>query len=210
MFRFNFLWVFSGVAVFLITLHAPKARAQETQSSVGNQSRSSFQPTRRTSVSVSYVSWMENVSLQQGSATDTTSATFIGNSISVTEQFFRTRRFGYLVDTSLMLGQADVGGAQNLPYQVGGQSWWGATLSPRANYRLNFYIETSVGAIGLYRNFSFPVVGTTTASSGANFNYGVTGDIRLFLTSHLNARFELGTLLVGANTYWTSGLGYRF
>jgi hypothetical protein len=165
----------------------------------------------RTTVALSYVSWMEAATIHGATANDTASSAFIGNSIAVEEQYFRSQRFAYTILGSVMFGEADVGGSQNtVAYQLANQHWWGATLSPRGTYRFTPQIESSIGLLALYRSVDLPNSGTATADSGANLNYGVTVDVRVFIFPQWQVRFEIGSLFIKAATYWTFGLGYRF
>ena len=196
-----------GLFIVAILLVGFTARSQESIAAEGT----SHILARRTTVALSYVSWMEAATIHSPSASDTASSAFIGNSLAVEEQFFRTQRFAYTILGGLMFGQADVGGSQNtVPYQLANQHWWGATLSPRGTYRFTPQIESSLGVLALYRSLDLPNSGTSSADSGSALNYGVTGDIRVFIFPQWQVRFEIGSLFIKAATYWTFGLGYRF
>ena len=164
-----------------------------------------------TTVSISYLSWGENVSLSRAGKTDQTHGSLLGNSLGVEFEHYFEPRYGFTLKGDLLLGVADIGGSPSLAYSQVNQHWWGAGATAHFAYRFSKWVISSVGPILIYRqlNLSNDSSGTA-AQSGSTVNVGATVALRMRLTDQLEIREEIGTLAINAFTYWSVGLGYKF
>ena len=169
-----------------------------------------FRTVEFTTISFSYVSWKEKVSLSGAGGTDSSFANFYGNSISYEHETYLKPTSGTLYEFDFIYGRASVGGSQtNVPYQEGSVGWLGAEFSYRYVYRLSPQIAMSAGPLILTRQINLPGDGVDV-SSGAQYNFGAIFDLRLRLTKALELHQAIGTLMTKASTIWTFGLGYKF
>lgn len=163
-------------------------------------------------ISISYLSWGEKVSLSQAGKPDQAHCNMLGNSLGVEWEHYFEPRYGFTLQGSLLFGVADVGGTQSkLPFSRANQHWWGAGASTHFAYRFSKWVISSLGPILVYRNLSLSNDPSgTSAESGATVNIGATVDLRMRLSDQLEIREEIGSLAINASTYWSVGLGYKF
>jgi hypothetical protein len=193
-----FLYKVISILLILFSLLTPFAQAQEFRS---------------WSASVSLLSWQEQVTLQNGATTDYATANFYGAGIQLAKSSFygESKSHGTWLELSLLSGSTTVGGTQpTLSYQNSNLPWWGSALSYLYAYRLSDQLLLCVGPEVLYRQISYASIGGTTASSGANLNYGLTAEMREKVNDRLAIYQSIGALLVQASTLWSFGLGYDF
>jgi hypothetical protein len=193
-----FLYKVISILLILFSLLTPFAQAEEFRS---------------WSASVSLLSWQEQVTLQNGATTDYATANFYGAGIQLAKSSFygESKSHGTWLELSLLSGSTTAGGTQpTLSYQNSNLPWWGGALSYLYAYRLSDQLLLCVGPEVLYRQISYPGIGGTTASSGANLNYGMVAEMRENVGDRVAIYQSIGTLLVKASTLWSFGLGYEF
>jgi hypothetical protein len=158
-----------------------------------------------------FTSWTEKVTLTKDQSSDQSSANLLGNTITFELERYPVARWGYYLQGEALFGYANVGGSQTgVPYQLTNQSWFGTVVAVRGGYRVVKAAAFTAGAIVLYRKLELPSAGNTSVSSGSDFNYGVTVDLRIRVTNNWELRQEIGTLMVNASTFWSLGFGHKF
>ncbi len=164
------------------------------------------------SFGVSYLSWTENVQLDNGNNTDQAFANFYGNSLFYEKQFPTSNENGYSVELGMLAGSANAGGTQtSLTYQKSYIKWWGAESTVRASHQLSSHIVLSAGAMAMYRALTWPdQINGLKVNSGADFNLAALLDLKMLLGSNLYLKNTLGTMAFKATTYWALAVGYNF
>ena len=169
-----------------------------------------FRTVEFTTLSFSYVSWKEQVTLSGPTGTDSAYANFYGNSFGYEHETYLKPTNGTLYGFDFMFGRASVGGSQvNVPYQEGSVGWLGIDFSYRYVHRLTNQIAMSVGPLLLARQAKLPA-DDVDVSSGSQYNIGAIADLRLRLSKPLEIHQMIGTLYMKASTIWSFGLGYKF
>ncbi len=162
---------------------------------------------------ISYTTWVEKMSLDDGIQATQDFAQFLGIGFGFSQERFTSLRWGRLIDAALMYGQANGGGSQTvISYQKSHLSWFGAQASARIAYRLNSTVTLSAGPIFLLRNLTWPNNGNPdlSVSSGATANLGGAVDMKIFLNDQWEVRQSIGTLATKASTLWSMTAGYHY
>jgi len=162
------------------------------------------------SFALSYTSWTEFVDLESGSLEDNTHANFYGLQLTYERESFNLR-WGIAKEVSLIFGQANLGGRQNLiPYQATYRPWYGLEASYRGAYRVSPQITLSMGPFALFRQVTWPDSTGVTVISGSPVNIGLLADAKLRLTPQWELRQMIGTLFFKGSTIWSFGFGYKY
>jgi hypothetical protein len=164
-------------------------------------------------ISMFIVSWQEQANLQNANLKDSAYANFYGNGINLSRKsYFRSSpHHGTVFDLGILYGSTTIGGTQSLlTYQASNLAWWGISSSYRYIYRPNTILALSIGPEVLNRQITYANMNGTSATSGANLNYGLLAEMKERLTDHFELQQSLGSLAVNASTLWYAGLGYVF
>lgn len=198
--------------LILLQLFVSFSWAQEDDDdAAGTTARASRRGQEYKTFTVSYTSWTEFVDLENNGVSDSTYANFFGAQLTYEKENY-IGRYGTAKEASLLFGQANAGGRQNiLTYQTNYRSWYGAEASYRGAYRLSPQIVMSAGPFLLARYVTWPSEGTTiTVNSGSALNLGALADVKLRLTPRWEIRQMIGTMFFKASTIWSLGFGYKF
>lgn len=213
--RFNFYYflIFIFSLITMLTL-SPMVQAQEEPEEI-NQSEEQLPtaPKKVTlkTVSFSYLSWTEFLSLDNGTSADEAYASFYGTALTYEKESYRNRK-GTLVSGSLILGQANGGGTQTgITYQKANQKWLGLMAEYKYAYRLTQQITMAGGPLVLFRQIDWEKpAGITEVKSGAQINLGAMLDLRIRFNPRWELRQTFGTMAFKASTIWSVGMGYKF
>jgi hypothetical protein len=165
----------------------------------------------RSTVSISYMSWTEQVDFESPANVDRGFANFYGNAISFEREIYNKKRTGFALEAGILSGLANVGGSQRiLVYQDSYKKYLGAMASARYAYRHSSVLTFSIGPMALYRQVTIPVLNGVSAKSGNDLNYGLLAEMAVRLGENLEFRQSFGTLSFKASALWSLGLGYKF
>lgn len=164
------------------------------------------------SFGLSYLSWTENLQLDNGNNTDQAFANFYGNSLFYEKQFPTSTENGYSIELGMLAGSANAGGTQtSLSYQKSYVKWWGAESTARLSHQLSSHVVLSAGAMALYRTLTWPdQINGLSVKSGADFNLAALLDLKMNLSQNLYLKNTLGSMAFKATTYWALAIGYNF
>lgn len=162
-------------------------------------------------VAVSYLSWIEFMTLDSGTMADEAYANFYGTAISYENETYKNR-FGTISTASAMFGQANGGGTQTaVPYQKSYQSWYGVMAEYKYAYRISAQTTIALGPAAMYREVKWPLAtGVQDVKSGSQVNMGALLDFRIRFNPAWELRQTFGTMAFKASTLWSLGIGYKF
>jgi len=189
------------------------ALAQESSSDKESQRGHPKVPTAYTTVSVSYFSWQEQLTLTSGASKDHGLVNLFGDGFSIEHENYFKPHHGTIMEGSFLYGQATAGGTQStLPYTTTNIKWTALQASYRYSYRWTTAVATSIGLMAVDRQLSLPTntATNTSAEAGPSLNYGILIDFKLRPAEHWQLRQMIGTLATQATTYWSLGFGYQF
>ena len=165
-------------------------------------------------ISLSFVSWKESVSLSRGNNAGTTQAKLLGNALGIEWEHYFQPRSGFTFQVAYLFGVADVSGrSADLQYQQENQRWWGVGATTHLAHRFSKWAIGSLWteSVHVYRNLRlFDDPSGTSAKASSSVNAGATVDLRMRLTNELEVREEIGTFATNTSTYWSVGMGYKF
>ena len=207
MFRFNLIFIFSFISLTL-TARAPAEELPES-----SEVPAIYFANSRWGVSLSYLSWQENLSVQNGSLKDYGTANFSGNELNLSYEFYSHAhpRHGVRLSGGIATGVTTAGGnLAYLTYQTSNVPWTLEEFSAAYAFQLSPNINLGVGALMMARQLSYPTWNGTSATSGQSTNIGYETELRVNLTDHWNLQFQLAGLSNNASTLWAFAIGYLF
>jgi hypothetical protein len=162
--------------------------------------------------SVGYHSWTERMTLDGSSSSDFAWASAAGVGIHYEQETFWGRT-GFNSELGILFGTASGGGSSNsFNYTSPKTSYYGLQYLLKSQRRLTPQISFSLGPMLLYRSLSWKTDSNPglKANSGADFNLGMVGELKIRLTPRWDLRQEIGALAFNATTFWLLGLGFKF
>ena len=171
-------------------------------------------PANSHALTVSFVSWQEQLTITDGALTEEVLANIFGNAISYSYQNYFAVRHGSVIELGLFNGNANQGGAQaNIGYTPTQISCLGFWASYRYAFRLTKSATMSFGPYALARQLTWPsdpAGGTAEAKSGAGTNFGALIELEMRLCEAWFLEQRIANMTAKATTLWSLGLGYKF
>jgi hypothetical protein len=193
---------FSVGLLLLLSLAATAASAQQRKA-IARKSSESL-------INLSYWNWAEAMKVTDGTTTIEAPSNFAGIGLEY-EVVPAAKNYGWAYAAAFITGTA-TGGTKTGPpiYFASYQKFNALAFKLNRFTRLYQRVYLEFGPLVMARSFAWPNDGNLTATSGSQFNFGASLNLRMRLAPRTDFCQSVGTLMTNASTVWSLGFGYRF
>jgi hypothetical protein len=187
-------------------LDAPSSQTQPNRLSLSEP---------KSTVSLTYISWVEKLNLEQGALRDSAFATFSGIGLHYERHRLMGRRLSLGAESAIIAGKAFAGGTSlQIPYTTSRTDFTGAQINLKGEYLLTQQVKFALGVFALYRSIKWKTDPQTQANLSvtdmAGLNPGLLAELDIRFNREWTLRQGVGTLAATSTTYWILGAGYSF